>query len=379
LDDWFFGIRLETSSNSRSTNVTFGDETTGGPFAKGSDGVFVGQAYVGYKGFPDITLTGGRMPNPLVTTPMVWDPDINPEGLAEQWKHTFSFGETVGEASPLYSKDGKNIAPVAVQPEPLIKLDIFVNLGQFVYDGTALQNPLGPRPTHSQPGGAGAQLVPNTNAFMLAWQTGAKVTFPKGIFLQLAPTIYNYTGNGAAFDTHYQGGDPALTNPASLAQNQTGINSLLIFDMPMELGWKIGKLPMHIFGDFAANLEGDDRAKAALHPGFGDQRYAFQAGAGVGQLKKKHDWQIDAYYQLSEQYSLDPNIVDDDIFDSRQNMQGPVVKAGYMLSDAVSVNLTWHYAWRYNDDLGTGGTPIAIAINPIDQYQLFFADLNIKF
>jgi hypothetical protein len=378
LDDWFFGIRLETGTSSRSTNVTFGDETTGGPFAKNSDGIFVGQAYVGYKGFKDITLTGGRMPNPLVNTPMVWDPDINPEGLAEQWKHTFSFGEAGGEATPLYSKDGKNIAPVPVKSEPLIKLDIFVNFAQFVYDGTALTDPLGPRPTHTQVGGD-TQLVPNTNAFMLAWQTGAKVTFPNGIFFQLAPTIYNYTGNGASFDTHYQGGDPALTNPASLAQNQTGINSLLIFDMPMELGWKIGKLPMHVFGDFAANLEGDERAKAALHPGFGDQRYAFQAGTGVGQLKKKHDWQIDAYYQLSEQYSLDPNLVDDDIFDSRQNMEGVVVKAGYALSDAVSVNFTYHYAWRYNDNLGTGGTPIAIAINPIDQYQLFFADLNIKF
>src|SRR5947209_20012151 len=94
MDDWFFGLRLETSANSRSTNVTFGDDTSsssaggGGPFAKGSDVVYVGQAYGGYKGFPDFTFTAGRMPNPLVTTRMVWDPDINPEGLAEQWKHT---------------------------------------------------------------------------------------------------------------------------------------------------------------------------------------------------------------------------------------------------------------------------------------------------
>ena len=54
-----------------------------------------------------------------------------------------------------------------------------------------------------------------------------------------------------------------MTNATSLAQNQTGINSLLIFDMPWEIGWKIGELPMHIFGDFAVNLEGDERADAA--------------------------------------------------------------------------------------------------------------------
>ncbi len=27
MDDWFFGLRLETSNNARSTNVTFGDDT----------------------------------------------------------------------------------------------------------------------------------------------------------------------------------------------------------------------------------------------------------------------------------------------------------------------------------------------------------------
>ena len=107
VDDWFFGLRLETSASARSTNVTFGDDTSssspggGGPFAKGSDGVFVGQAYGGYKGFPGVTLTAGRMPNPFVTTLMVWDPDINPEGLAEQWKHTFTFGGRRARASVL--------------------------------------------------------------------------------------------------------------------------------------------------------------------------------------------------------------------------------------------------------------------------------------
>src|SRR5213079_149597 len=70
VDDWFFGVRLETSQNPRSTNVTFGDDSSttspgnGGPFAKGSDGINVGQAYLGYKGFKDIILTGGKMQNP---------------------------------------------------------------------------------------------------------------------------------------------------------------------------------------------------------------------------------------------------------------------------------------------------------------------------
>ena len=384
LDDWFFGIRLETNTNNRSTNVTFGGDSNNGPFSKNDDGINVGQAYVGYKGFPDLTFTGGRMPNPLVTTLMTWDPDINPEGLAEQWKHTFtfSFGGGGGEAVQSYSKggyskEGKGVVAAQAGEPFKLKLDLFANFAQFVYDDANPENPLGARATTSANGTK--QLVPNTDAFMLAWQVGARLTFPNNVYFQLAPTLYNYTGSGDTFNIHYQGGDPNLTNAASLAQNQTGINSLLVFDMPVEVGWKLWELPMRIFGDFAVNFEADDRAAAAGHPGFGDQRYAFQVGAGIGQLKAKRDWQIEAWYQHSEQYALDPNLVDDDIFDGRLNMQGVGVRAGYALSDAVILSITYNYGWRYNKNLGTGGGPVAIAINPVDQYQFFVADLNLKF
>jgi hypothetical protein len=382
MDDWFFGIRLETSQNPRSTNVTFGDDTSGsstatnnGPFSKVSDGINVGQAYVGYKGFPDIVLMAGKMPlnNVLVTTRMVWDDDINPEGASEQWKHSFSFGST-GDDLASYSKDGKGMP--APKQDPWLKLDLFANFAQFVYDDANPENPLGARATNTSNGVL--QKTPNTDAFLLAWQIGARLNFPKTFYFQLAPTIYNYTGDGDTFNVHFQGGDPNLTNAASMAQNQTGINSLLIYDMPWEFGWKIDKLPMRIFGDFAVNFDGDDRADAAGHPGHGDQRYAVQAGAGVGQLKKKHDWLLEAYYQRIDQYALDPNLIDSDLFDQQLNLQGPVVKAGYMLSDAVWVNVTWGYAWRADKALGTGGIG-DISINPVDKYQIFQADLNIKF
>ena len=380
LDDWFFGVRLETSQNPRSTNVTFGDDSStssaggGGPFAKGSDGINVGQAYLGYRGFKDITLIGGKMPNPLVNTWMVWDPDLNPEGLAEQWKHSFSIGGG-GQAPESYSKDGKTVA-TAAPAAPFLKIDVFATFGQFVYDDANPEDPLGTRATTTANGGS--QRVPNTDAFLLAWQVGAKFTFPKTLYAQIAPTFYDYTGNGDTFNIHFQGGDPNLSNTASMAQNQTGINSLLIFDMPMEVGWKLGQLPMRLFGDFAVNLDGDDRALAAGRPDKGDQRYAYQVGVGMGQLKAKHDWQVDVFWQHSEQYSLDPNLIDNDIFDARLNMHGAGLRAGYALSDAVILNLTYLYGWRIDNSLGTGGVN-DIAINPLDQYQLLQADLNIKF
>ena len=43
-----------------------------------------------------------------------------------------------------------------------------------------------------------------------------------------------------------------------------------------------------------------------------------------------------------------------------------------------SFNLTWAYAWRIDDAVGTGGLG-DLTINPMDQYQLFQADLSFKF
>ena len=389
LDDWFFGLRLETSNNARSTNVTFGDDAAsstpggGGPFEKNSDIVYIGQAYGGYKGFPGVTLTAGRMPNPLVSTRMVWDPDINPEGLAEQWKHTWTIGGGA-PPPPVFSKDGKNVAPPPPS-EPWLKIDVFANFAQFVYDGNVTQNPLGPLPTVSSSAGSGTgqtgQQIPNHDAFLLAWQVGARFDFPHILYFQLAPTLYNYTGDGNVFNIHYQGGSPNLTNSASLGQNQTGINSLLVFDLPAEIGWKMWGVPMRIFGDFATNFEGDDRASAAGQPGQGSQRYAYLAGLGIGQLKKAHDWQLDVWYQHAEQYALDPNLIDDDIFNAQLNMHGIAAQATYNLTGAVNLQLTYAYGWWYNHNLGTGGNvgSLAIATNPTSQYQFLTADLNIKF
>jgi hypothetical protein len=367
-DDWFFGLRLETSASSRSTNVTFGGDSSNGPFSKGDDGIFVGQAYFGYTGFPDFKLTGGRMPQPLITTSMLWDDDINPEGLAEQWKHswTFNIGGGGGEAVQSYSKEGKGVVAAAAEPFKL-KLDVFANFAQFVYDDENPENPIGPNPTVSSGGQAG-QKIPTGDAFMLAWQAGARLTFPNTVYVQLAPTLYNYTGNGDTFNIHFNG-DPG--------GNQTGINSLLIFDLPAEIGWKLWDMPMRIFGEFADNFEGPDRARAAGHPDHTGQHYAWMIGGAIGQLKAKSDWELRAWYQYAGQFALDPNLVDSDIYDSRVNERGVAVKAGYMLADAISLNLTWAYAWRVNGSLGTGGIG-DIPINPLDQYQIFQADMSVK-
>ncbi len=372
VDDWFFGLRLETSTNPRSTNITFGDDSgVNGPFSKDSDRISVGQAYFGYRGVRDLTLTVGKMQNPFITTSMTWDSDINPEGLAQQWKHTFSFGGggSSGGVQSM-SKDGKTVVSAQSAPPQPITVDIFANFGQFVYDDTNPENPVGPAPSD----------VPDRDAFLLGWQIGAKINFTKSVYLQLAPTLYNYTGTGDTFNTHFVG-DPAFldTGGTKVTPNQTGVNSLLVFNMPVEFGWKFGELPMRLFGDFAVNFDGDDRAAAAGHPDKGDQRYAYQIGLGAGKLKSRSDWQLSAFYQHIEQFALDPNLVDSDFFDTRVNMEGFVVQGGYALSDAVFFNLSYGYGQQADRSLGTGGVGDAFSLNPLRKYSIFQTDLSVKF
>lgn len=380
VDDWFFGIRLETSTNPRSTNVTFGDDTsTGpGPFAKNSDSIGVGQAYLGYKGFRDLTLIAGKMANPFVTSSMLWDGDINPEGLAEQWKHTFSFsygGGSSGGGVDSTGKDGKTVTTAATTSEPRkISIDVFANFGQFVYDDTNPENPIGPSPSG----------LPKKDGYLLGWQLGAKVNFPHDFYVQLAPTLYNYTGTGDTFAGHFQGDptfnviDPITGAVTTVVPNQTGANNLFVFDLPMEIGWKFGELPVKVFGEYARNFSGDDRATAAGHPDKTDSVNAYQIGAGVGKLKDKGSWELRGFWQHAEQFALDPNLVDSDIFDSRVNVEGVAFFFGYALSDAVTANLTYAHGWQIDHDLGTGGVG-DIGINPVDDYDLFQADLNFKF
>jgi hypothetical protein len=86
FDNFYYGVRVETSSNPRSPWVTFGDDTATTPSAKTSDGINIGQVYVGWKPTQWYEMTVGKMPMPLYVTPMIWDSDINPEGAVEKFK-----------------------------------------------------------------------------------------------------------------------------------------------------------------------------------------------------------------------------------------------------------------------------------------------------
>ncbi|MDB6110239.1 MAG: hypothetical protein JWR69_1989 [Pedosphaera sp.] len=395
FDDYYYGVRLDTGPNPRSAWVSMGTSSSGapfqGPFGKSTAGINVGQAYVGWRLAPWMDVTVGKMANPLYTTAMVWDSDINPEGVAERFKYT------VGEA------------------------DFFATFGQFLYQDT--------NPTTTSFGFFNFGQAHNNLPFLLAWQAGMDYHLTKSLSVKVAPVLYNYTGRGAnntvnseipGFNGTFigQGGTNGPGSPGAsgfpngfydgFIANQTGINDLLVLEIPFELNAKFDKFNVRLFGDYAQNLHGGQRADAAFagvsrafvpdNTGFivpisSSQRQDTKAyqiglafankgalGLATGSICQKHAWEVRTYWQHIEQYALDPNLLDSDFFEGRANMEGLYAALAYGLTDNMIGTIRYGFADRINDQLGTGGSNQDIPqINPIKHYSILQFDVTFRF
>lgn len=421
LDQFYYGLRLDTGTSPRSDSVTFGTSSSSGPyqgpFGRSNDGIDVGQIYVGWQPWDWLNLTVGKMPNPLYTTPMVWSSNITPEGFAERFKYE------VGPAQ------------------------FFANFGQFIYAD------LNPNSASGGLGINGSVGQQSDNIFMLAWQGGVKYQVTPNITVKVAATYYNYLGLHQTTANNISGlspyfGDPYVGEGAyylagggtlnapgysgygtSIAEaghsslsypfNQVGLDHLKVIEVPFDFTVHIPdwKLKTHVFGDFAYNLDGANRADAAaaaynaiiklnplnttpvpthtLTPQPGDVK-AYQFGIGIGSddvvygpeqglvygtTGHRHSWEVRTYWQHTEQYALDPNLPDVDFFEGAQNMQGIYVAAAYSFTDDLIATFRYGHASRINSLLGTGGSDTGDIpqINPINDYDIYQMDLTLIF
>ena len=82
---WRAAFRLATGNDNDpvSTNDTLGDNYN-------KDSILFDQAYLEWKPTALFTLTGGRIPNPWFSTDLVWDRDLNFEGLAVNYRQALA-------------------------------------------------------------------------------------------------------------------------------------------------------------------------------------------------------------------------------------------------------------------------------------------------
>jgi hypothetical protein len=205
-----------------------------------------------------------------------------------------------------------------------------------------------------------------------------------------AVNYYRYSGGQGSAD--YRSG---FTGTGTAYAGNIGVNDLQVIEVPLEFRFPVGGLSGLVYGNFAKNLKGSERATRAGFPSFGDQDKALQvglslgsqgiaqgaaAGATYGSSAKKGTWETRVYYQRIDQFALDPNMVDSDFFE-RTNMKGWFWALAYSPADAIITTVRYGTAKRANDSLGTGGfnDDSSGLAAPIDKYKLMQFDVTLRF
>lgn len=353
---WYSDLALAMGANGRSDNATFGKSATANLDDK--EALFVKRAMVGYKATEWLALEAGRMNNPLYTTPMVWDADLNFEGLVEKVN---------------YKLDNNT--------------DLFFTAAQVQYQGDR-------RDFTTQVTGQADTITTE----LFAFQGGGKYAFNDHTNAKAGLTYTTYSHNTS--NTKFS---PKLATDANATVTGVGagVNDLDTIEIPAEINYYMNSnsIGIKLFGDYVYNTSGDDRFNAAVAAqaagtarntmqNAGNDDTAWLLGLAVGSAADfksfdsnkmvKGDWSARVWYQDVGAYSVDPNAVDSDFMDSRVNTKGTVLKAQYNLEDNVYLNFAYGHAERKNKALGTAGAAQDLALNWKD-YDLFQLDLTYKF
>jgi len=129
MDSLSFEMRLATGGGSpTSTNQTFDDSFSGKDF-------YVDRVYLKYD-FKDWTFGAGKLKNPFHTSDMVWDSDVNPEGLYQNYDNGAfyaTFGEMLVEEESGSHDTNLIVAQVGSQKDGIYN----VSAAFYTYQGLA--------------------------------------------------------------------------------------------------------------------------------------------------------------------------------------------------------------------------------------------------
>jgi len=376
-DNFKAGVELESATAGDSANQSFGSQY-------GKFPINVGLVYLQWKPVDWLTLTGGKQRNPIYTTDLVWDPDINPEGGSEvaSWTFPIDFGSDSAPAS----NDPKAVAPVSAPSD--MSMTVGLIGGQFDYTDNNEYNV-----------STGSSPLAKTDVWQFVEQVPIQFNFNKDTFIKVVPGFDSYQGGGisnpgtvvtvnatSTSKSTSSGGITTTTTTTTSSAGSVGNNSALgffgphaaddlqIFTAPGEFDWKMWELPFKAYWDFAYNLEGKARVQdvylgnngffaggatsAAVavqnqNKALGDN-IAWLAGLQVGQNKKKGDWSIKGDFRQTGLGAVDPNTNDSDFADSFLNQQGFRIQSVYNFNDFLTGSLTFFDTWAYKNSLLDG-------------------------
>ena len=348
--DWYSDLAFVMGAKGRSDNADFGANTSNEIDSK--QAIQLKRAAVGYKATDWLTVEAGRKGNPLYTSSMVWDADLNVEGLAEKVNYKLNYAD---------------LFFTAVQSEYLGVRKLVNNLPQV-----------------------GAVAGSYGTSELFAFQGGAHYLFNDVTAAKSAVTYTTYSKN--PYSTYF-GANVAANTANSSAGNLWGVNDLDIIEIPAEVNYMAtSSIGVRLFEHFAINTSADDRAKhsgivAAANGSSGNDDIAWTLGLAVGSANDfksfeankmvKGDWNAKLWYQSVGIWSVDAALVDSDIFDGRVNIEGTSFKAQYNVQDNVAVNFTAAHGNKKNTSYYAMG--IGDLTGDITKLNLIQLDLTYKF
>ncbi len=344
-EQWSAGLRLATGS---ATDRVSTNQTLGQDWNKYS--VFVDRAYIRYDPAEWLSLSGGRIANPWFSTDLVWDDDLNFEGLAATLKNpraTDSFRPflTVG-AFPLKEEN-----PPATR-------------GRMI---TGIQ------------GGSQWEISGNMRLkFGAAWYSFANLEGRRETNADFAANAVTYGQYEYSANLRQKGNTLFRTN--AVADGGSTIWGLASRFRPLNLTASLDLAhfdPVHLVltGDYVKNTA-FDRSEILARTGVTltdgqNYGYLYKLTLGMPKIAQARDWQMSfAYRYLGSDAVLDA-FTDSDFGLGGTNLKGYSLGLSYGLDRNAALGLRWISASAID----------SFSLNPAHRFgaDVLQADVNVRF
>lgn len=343
-NDTKVGLRL-SSGNTRdpvSTNQTLGNY--GNRWQMVLDRAYLQHDDYDLDGYKWLTLTGGRIPNPWLSTDLVWDRDLGFEGFAATYRKSLT-----GSSSLMDIDENTR--------------SLFLTLGAFPLAETELSS----RDKWLFGAQLGSEFKFNDQSTFklgLAYYDYYNITGKRNSF---GSTKYNFTApqfmqkGNTLFDI-YNGTD-ADANLYALAADYKEINFTAAMDIARFA-------PTHVIvtADWVKNIgfdSGDVQQRTGVPVSAKTTGYQLQLAVGWPQVMKARDWQLFGAYKYLERDAVLDAFTDSDFHLGGTDAKGWILGGSYGLGDQTWLTGRW------------------LSANEIDgpklRIDVFQLDINAKF
>ena len=301
-EDLDFVFRLSTGGDTASTS---GNTTLDGTF--GNEAISLNLAYGSWEFMNGLIVQGGKVKNPFMKSEVVWDNDVNPEGLSQIYQ----------------KKSGDSTLQFVA--------------GQYIIEETDRKN-----------------NIDSDDVILLAWQAQLHQKTKAGKF-KFAVAWYDYhhlTDQGSAITKQLGSGDGQRNSQVTGTDvNTTNMQTLdFMADWSSPIGSKHGNL----FYEYAVNTSAD--APAGNNTIAQDLDTAWQLGFKFGdkRVKKAGQWQIKTLYRVVQQDAVFYALTDSSFHQGGTNAKGIELGAKYAIRKGMQLGYTFFNTTNERGDMNGG-------------------------